>query len=446
MSARQDPWSSGIEHIVASRPRVAVIGAGISGLGAALRASTYADVELFELEPRLGGHAQTRLAANDVPVDVGFIVYNEPTYPLLTQLLADLGVATRRAPMSFSVRCDECGLELAGGTRRQLLESVLRHRRVFPLMQGIVALRRAAVQTLEAGALDDSTSLRAWAAEHRIPEHTLGHYLVPLTAAVWSTPPGAALDMPAATTLQFLDNHGLLRGRPPRWRTVVGGSATYVQALRRALEARGASVHLALGVRSVQRLDAGVRLVDRDGRHHDFDRVILATHPDISLALLDDPTPLEQELLGAWRYTDNDVVLHHDAAVLPTRRRMWAAWNYRISSCAADSGPARLSYQMDILQSLRAQVPWTVTVNPAPGEVRPELETYRTSSAHPVYDAAARASQRRMEELDLAAQASTSTWFCGAWRGSGFHEDGLRSGYAAADSMLAVRTGQVALT
>jgi len=435
MMSDYQPKHSGAEH----RPHVAVIGGGISGMGAALRLSDAARVTMYERSPLLGGHADTQAVVGDagvVDIDTGFIVYNERTYPHLTELFARLDVATKPAPMTFSVCCDECGLQFAGGSVLQLLSSLVRHRSAAPLLAGIVRFRRAASHALDAGELDPDITLAAWTELHGVSELVRTHYVVPLTAAVWSTPPGQALDMPAATTLEFLDNHGLVRGTPPQWRTVVGGSRTYVGAVARELRARGVLLASDRTVTRVERTSNGCRVHDTSGTALEFDHVVFATHPDTTLELLAGPTMLERELLAAFEYTPNEVVLHEDPRVLPRRRVHWAAWNYRLATCSADSGPTRLTYQMDILQSLGGSVPYCTTVNALDDEIEPARIHARLAYAHPRFDADALRAQRRMGEL-ASAGARTHTWHCGAWQGHGFHEDGLRSGYAAADALIA---------
>lgn len=312
------------------------------------------------------------------------------------------------------------------------------------LIAGIVAFRRAGRRSLRDGVPTELT-LREWAARERVATEVVTHYLVPLTSSVWSIEPGRALDMPADTTLRFLDNHGLLGGRPPRWRTVEGGSRSYVDAVRRSLLQRGVDIRTGSTIVRIEReMPAGiVSVTDSAGNVEHYDRVIVAAHSDDALALLADPTDLERDVLGDVAYTSNEVILHDDPTPLPSDPRLWAAWNYRMEDCAAAAGPPRLTYQMNILQHLPARRTLSVTVNPASGEVAPDRILRTRSYSHPRYDLAARAAQQRVPDLHRAGCSDTHTFYCGAWQRWGFHEDGLWSGYAAADALLeSLRVGE----
>ena len=416
--------------------RVAVIGAGVSGLGAAWALRHAHEVTILELDDRLGGHANTR----DVPdggrtqaVDTGFIVHNRRTYPELIALFDELDIDTQETEMSLSVECTECGIQYAGRRPLSLLVGVLRRPRLLPLLLGIRRMLRAAADDLERG-IDPDLTLEEWARSRGCSNHLLSHFLMPLTASVWSAPPGEALAMPAAYILGFLDNHGMLSMDRLPWLTIPGGSRVYVAAMRERLERDGVAIRCNAGVATVDRSPHDVTVTLHDGTSDTFDAVVLATHADHSLAMLTEPTPLERELLGAWDYTTNVAALHDDESMLPTQRSARAGWNYRIDSCSGEGSLPTITYFMNRLQRLPASRPWSVSLN-ATDRIRPESIVYATEYAHPRFDAAAVRTQARLQELD-AQVATTHTAFCGAWRGFGFHEDGFRSGLEAARALL----------
>ncbi|MCW2922913.1 MAG: protoporphyrinogen oxidase [Thermoleophilia bacterium] len=411
--------------------RVAIIGGGVSGLGAAWALRHGHEVELLEADDRLGGHANTRDVAEDgrvLAVDTGFIVHNERTYPELLALFAELDVPTRTTEMSLSVECRECGLQYAGRRPWSLVVGALRRPRLLVLLRDIGRFMRRARRDLERG-IDDDVTLAEWAAGIGASELLVSHFLLPLAASVWSAPPGQALEMPAGAILAFLDNHGMLSTRRLEWRTVCGGSREYVVRMRRELERCGVRLRTGAGVAAVRREGDGVQLTLRDGSRERFDAVVLAVHADHALGLLADADPLERELLSTWTYTPNHAQLHDDASVLPTQRSARASWNYRMSHCSGDDAAPVVTYLMNRLQGLEAEGSWCVTLNGA-DHVDPARVGYETAYRHPQLDAATLRAQRRMPELDAQA-GRTRTVACGAWRGYGFHEDGLRSGLEA---------------
>ena len=416
--------------------RIAVVGAGVSGLGAAWALRHAHDVTILERDERLGGHANTR----DVPdgsrtlaVDTGFIVHNRRTYPELIALFEELDVPTQETEMSLSVECTECGIQYAGRRPWSLVVGVLRRPRLLPLLVQIRRALRHAAADLERG-VDPDLTLAEWARSRGCSDHLLSHFLMPLTAAVWSAPPGEALQMPAAYILGFLDNHGMLSMSRLQWRTIPGGSRVYVNAMRAALERDGVTIRCSAGVSTVDRSPDAVTITLDDGTSETFDAVVLATHADHSLAMLTEPTPLEQQLLGAWTYTPNSALLHDDERMLPSQRSARAGWNYRIDTCAGDGAHPKITYFMNRLQRLPASRPWSVSLN-AVDQVRPDRVVYATDYRHPRFDADAVRTQARLHELDEQVW-TTRTAFCGAWRGFGFHEDGLRSGLVAARALL----------
>lgn len=411
--------------------RIAIIGAGIAGLAAAhtLQASGAARVSLFEAGSHFGGHAHTvdvTLDGVTHGVDTGFLVYNERTYPLLVQWFRELGVETAPSDMSFSVQAHADGLEWCGSD----LSSVFAQRRnllrpaFWALLRDLLRFNRQATQLAQRG--DDTRlaqTVGAFLDEHGYGQPFRRWYLLPMVACIWSCPVPQMLQFPIGTLVRFCHNHGLLQLRDrPQWYTVRGGSRQYV----RRIVAQLPDARLHTPVIGVRRLAAGALVKTAGGIEH-FDQVVFACHSDQALRLLgSDAGPRETELLGAVRYQRNRAVLHTDASLLPRRPKAWAAWNH-------ESGGERvcLHYLINRLQPLPWAQPVVVSLNPVraprPGSVLREIDY-----EHPVFDLAAIAAQRRLHEL----QGQRRTWFCGAWTGYGFHEDGLRSGREVAQALL----------
>ncbi len=438
------------------------MGSGVSGMTAGYVLSHTDYVTIFEADSRLGGHADTHLVTPPfgppVGVDTGFIVYNEHTYPLITRLFAELGVATQPAEMSMSVRCASCGLQYAGKRGLGGLTPGLAHgrpserARYLHMLAEIPRFHRAARRHLTEGHLTEGHLTGGHLTEGHLTQdvlarpdqaepQTLGeflrarrfgayfaaHFALPLVAAVWSCPPGTALRYPARYLFAFLANHGMLSvsGSPP-WRTVTGGSRHYVERAAKRLH----DIRLSTPVRAVRRHPDGVELRDAAGEVHRFDAVVVATHPDQALRLLDPPTPAEHEVLGAFAYTRNPALLHTDVTLLPSRPGIRASWNYEIGGCRPGDGPPpQISYYMNRLQSLPAAQDYIVTLG-GDGLVDPDQVIDRMDYAHPVYTPASVAAQRRLPELN-----TTITAFAGAYHGWGFHEDGCRSGVQAARAL-----------
>ncbi|MFT9090120.1 MAG: FAD-dependent oxidoreductase [Gluconacetobacter sp.] len=409
------------------RERIAVVGAGITGLSCAWLLGRHHEVTLVEAEGRLGGHSHT-MEADGTPVDTGFVVYNEPAYPNLTALFAHLGVETDVTDMSFSVSLRQDGRERgeleygASGLRGLFAQpgNALRPR-FWSMLTDIARFYRRA--PLDAASLGEN-SLSDYLCAGGYGDAFLQDHLYPMIAAIWSCPAGQAGSLPAATFIRFCENHGLLKlvGRPS-WRTVRGGSRTYVARLRERFQGQ---VRLAEPVLAVHRNDRGVVLTSAAGAFR-FDHVVLACHADQAVSLLADPSPLEREILGAFRTTCNEVVLHGDPTAMPRRRAAWAAWNY-----TGGEGEVAVTYWMNRLQHLPCGRDWFVTLNPG----RPlDGTVLRRSVAHPVFDIAALRAQARLWSI----QGSRCTWFCGAWWGAGFHEDGLQAGLAVAEALGGVR-------
>ncbi len=417
---------------MAARRRVAVIGAGVSGLTAAYLLQREFDVVLYEAEPRLGGHAHTHdvVTADDrvVPVDSGFIVHNQVTYPNLLRLFGELGVETQPSDMSMSVHCDECGLEYAGqrgfnglfAQRRNLANAAY-----LRMLVQVKTFHREARAFLAASG-NDTVTLGRFLAARRFSPYFVRHFLVPLVAAVWSCPPETTFEYPARSLFSFFDHHGLLAVKgSPEWRTVVGGSRSYVERVGKELSVTSVSNP----VRSVRRVTDGVEVRDALDGPAAYHAAVIATHADQALALLPDPTPVERRALGAFGYSVNDTVLHTDRALLPHDRRAYASWNYRLESCAGSGAPVTLSYHMNRLQRLDEPADYVVTLNGsdriADAEVIARM-TYR----HPVYTTGSVAAQAEMPALNTDRLA-----FAGAYQGWGFHEDGCAAGVRAAASL-----------
>ncbi|MFI8965938.1 NAD(P)/FAD-dependent oxidoreductase [Streptomyces sp. NPDC053493] len=406
---------------------IAVVGAGVAGLTAAHLLNRAHDVVLYEAEGRLGGHAHTHglpaAGGGTLRVDTGFIVHNERTYPHLLRLFRELGVATQDAEMSMSVRCDGCGLEYAGARGiRGLLGggNALRGRHLRTLAD-VPRFHRAARRLLSAG--DTDATFGDFLRAHRFPAHFVSHFAVPLVSAVWSCAPDTALHYPAGYLFRFLDHHGLLSVTgSPQWKTVVGGSATYVERLAKSLS----SVRTTTPVRAVVRGAGRATVVTADGESAEHAAVVIAVHPDQALRLLADPTEEERRVLGAFTYSRNDTVLHRDTSLLPRSPHARASWNYRLPSCTARPGTVQVSYDMNRLQRLAAHEPHIVTLN-AGDRVDESTVLARMTYEHPVYTPRSVAAQRL-----LPALRSSVTAYAGAYHGWGFHEDGCRSGVDAA--------------
>jgi predicted NAD/FAD-binding protein len=404
------------------RKRVAIIGAGISGLASAHFLNRRHDVVLFEAGAYLGGHANTvdvELEGRRHAVDTGFLVYNEKTYPNLVALFAELGVDHVASDMSFSVSMGDGQLEWAGTS----LDTVFAQRRKLAspaflrMLADILHFNRNAPRFAEESGRDGAT-LGELLTRQRYGALFRDAYLLPMAAAIWSSSPRDILGFPALTFLRFCLNHALLQvnGRP-QWRTVRGGSRQYVQRIAANLP----DCRLNTPVRRVRRVDGRV-VVDTAAGSETFDAVVFATHAPTTLALLADATYSETGLLGAVRYQPNTAWLHTDVRLLPQRRKVWAAWNYLSSDQVDGSRPVCVSYWLNQLQSLPFQAPVVVTLNPQTPPA-PDKALARFEYDHPIMDQAAIKAQEALSQI----QGRGGVWYAGAWTGYGFHEDGLKS-------------------
>ena len=423
--------------------KVAIVGSGISGLAAAHRLRGHAHLTLFEAGDYFGGHTHTVDITLPTPqgstrwgVDTGFLVFNERTYPQLIALLAELQVATAPSDMSFSVQVPAArgdqALEWSGSSlatvfaqKRNLLSP-----RFWGMLSDLLRFNRLCTQLAEQGRdAEMAEPLQSFLERHRFGYAFRDWYFLPMLGCIWSCPTDQMLQFPVATMIRFCHNHGLLQVNDrPQWHTVVGGARHYVEKIVATLD----DARLNTPVHRIERDAAGVTLHSARGAER-FDHVVLAAHSDQALALLAEPSASESEVLGAIRYQPNRAVLHTDTSVLPQRPAAWAAWNYeRADDSARESSRVCLHYLLNKLQPLPFEQPIVESLNPVRPIARHKILA-EFDYSHPVFDMAAIAAQQRVPEL----QGQQHTWYCGAWTGYGFHEDGLKSGLAAADALLA---------
>ncbi len=411
--------------------KVAIVGAGVSGLVCAHALHREHEVVVFEAEERPGGHANTvhvETSTGVYDIDTGFIVYNDRNYPAFERLLRELDVATQPSDMSFGVS-DGAGFEYNGSSLNGLF-AVRRHALTPSFARMIADLARFNRDARELLRSDEDPSLRQWLEHKDYSRMFVERLIVPQASAVWSAEPEQMWSFPARFLLEFFDNHGMLGfARRPQWRTVTGGSRNYVEALIAPWRER---LRLATPVRRVVRHPDCVEVSARGSEAERFDAVVFATHSDEALGLLADPSELERELLAAIPYQLNEAVLHTDSSLLPRRRRAWASWNYHLG--ADDTGRATVTYYMNRLQSLRADREFCVTLNRTRA-IDPEHVIARFEYAHPVYTPRGVAAQARHQQIS----GHNRTHYCGAYWGWGFHEDGVASGLRAARELVAAR-------
>jgi len=418
---------------------IAVIGSGIAGMSAAWLLSQRHRVTVYDRAEHIGGHANTvdvDPGDGPIPVDTGFIVFNDRNYPNLNALFAHLDVPVATSEMSFSVSADHGRFEYGGAALSRLFGQ--RRNIVRPeFWRMLVDIRRFYAEASESFAdTPEFMTLGEYLGRQRLGQAFVRDHLLPMTAAIWSTPAEQMLDYPARSLFRFMHNHGLLGlSDRPQWSTVRGGRREYVQRLTADIRDR---IRLNTAVEAVTRLPLGVRVEDRQGGVAEFDEVVFACHADEALGLLKDADGAEQRMLGAFRYQKNMAVLHTDKSLMPRRRRVWASWNYLARQAEGEGGDDAqqlcVSYWMNNLQPLDTQHDLFLTLNPVS---QPAEGTILRSVPydHPVFDAAA----IRMRGLMWNIQGHRRTWFCGSYLGDGFHEDGVQAGLAVAEALGGVR-------
>ncbi|MEL7167038.1 MAG: FAD-dependent oxidoreductase [Pseudomonadota bacterium] len=415
------------------RRRIAVIGAGISGMGAAYQLSRTHDVTLFEAEGRLGGHARTIMAGKrgDQPVDTGFLVFNYANYPRMAELFAELDVPVVKSNMSFGASIDGGRIEY-GLASLSALFAQKRNAANPKFLRMVRDIFHFNANALRIANEDRSRTTAQFLEVLGTGNWFRDYYLLPLSGAIWSTPTEKIMDFPAHAMIQFFENHALLSHTGQhQWWTVDGGSVEYVRRLEAAMLGNRVDIRLGAPVQQVLRGGFGVRIKAWGGAYEDFDEVVFATHSDDSLKMLGDATGIEQTALGAVKYQPNDIILHRDESIMPKRRQVWSSWVYTEDK-AAQSDRIDLTYWINSLQPVPMDDPHFVTLN-TKRTIREEMIYDQTVLRHPVYDLEALAAQDVVRTMNGA----NSTWFCGAWMRHGFHEDGYSSAVDVADAILA---------
>ncbi len=419
---------------------IAVIGSGISGLSSAWLLSKKHNVTLFESDDRIGGHTNTVTIESNgktVPVDTGFICFNEATYPNLTALFKHLGVKVHPTDMNFAASIANGAYEYAGGTYTGLIgqPSNIFKPRHWSMVKDILRFFKEAPKDL--ATLSESENLSQYLKRNNYSTYFVDAHLLPMAAAIWSSRLEDMMDYPARAFIQFFQNHGLLQveGRP-KWGTVDGGSRQYVEKI---LADASFSVKTNSPVETIVRRPNGVTVKTKEGTAHEFDQVVVASHGDQALAMLDTPTTEETNLLGCFKYAKNHAVLHRDRKLMPKRRLTWASWNYldfanKLDQPRKEAKDLCVTYWMNSLQNLATKEQIFVTLNPSEN-IRIEKVDARFDYMHPLFDTSAMRAQKELWSL----QGVNRTWFCGAHFGAGFHEDGLQSGLAVAEQLGGIR-------
>ena len=408
--------------------RIAVVGSGVAGLSAAWLLKDTADVTVFEKALKAGGHVNT-VDVDGIGIDTGFIVHNDRNYPMFRRFLAHLGVTTQPSDMSFAASLAGGRIEWAGDSlsklfaRRQLLFSPSHWR----MLADVVRFNRHAKRLVNDDELPEG-SIEEFVAAHYYGNGLLERYLLPMVGAIWSAPTQSARSFPTAALLRFFDNHGLLDlTNRPQWRTIVGGSQRYVDAVAETL---GQRLRLDAHVSAIQRSQERAQVALADGRTESFDHVIMACHPPASRQIVADLDFQETRTLAAFSFTDNRAILHTDAELMPRCRRAWSSWNYLAKDTATSNSGVSVSYWMNRLQRLPTTTQYFVSLNPEKTP-RSECVISEMRYEHPVYDQAAIEAQPTLTDI----QGRGGLWHCGAWCANGFHEDGFASGVRVAHAL-----------
>lgn len=413
---------------------IAIIGTGIAGLTAAYKLQSHHQITVFEATDRIGGHTATadvELDGISYAIDTGFIVFNDWTYPNFIALMEELGIAWRDSDMSFGVSCETTGLEYAGvNGRLALYNGLFAQRRnllapsYITMLLDILRFNKHAIEHFENDTIPDMV-LQDYLQHIGVGDKCRDYYIVPMASAIWSTPFTDMLAFPVRFMLPFMYRHGLLNvHNRPQWRTLTGGSQAYLKPMSAAFANR---IRLSTPVSGVARTDSGVRVTSPQGTE-EFDQVIFACHSDQALEILRDADQNEREILSAIRYQSNDVVLHTDASVMPVNKRAWASWNYFLT--ADRNGLPRVSYDMNRLMGIQSRHQFLVSLNDI-DRIAPESILGRYEYAHPIFSSKAAAAQERWSQINGVRH----TWFCGAWWGKGFHEDGVVSALRIAEAL-----------
>ncbi len=415
--------------------RIAIIGAGISGLTAAYRLSPAHDITLFEANDYLGGHTHTvnvEWQGERQAIDTGFIVFNDWTYPKFIELLDELGVRSQPTAMGFSVRCDAIDLEYNGSSfnglfaqRRNLLRPGF-----YRMLRDVLRFNREAPELVLGQATSNETTVGEFLARHRYSREFAEYYLLPMGAAIWSCPLGTFENFPIQFIIEFYRNHGLLSIRHrPTWRVIEGGSRTYVEKMVQRFRER---IQLSTPIECVRRSASEVIVVPRNRPPETFDHVVFACHSDQALRMLADPTATERAVLSEFPYGRNIAVLHTDPGVLPKRQRAWASWNYRLTGEPSkhNEQAATVTYQMNMLQNLQSKHVYNVTLN-SDDRIDPAKVIQRFEYHHPIFTVRRATAQARHPELINVQRTS----FCGAYWGNGFHEDGVVSALRVCEAL-----------
>ncbi|NNG01724.1 MAG: NAD(P)-binding protein [Desulfobacteraceae bacterium] len=404
--------------------KIAIVGTGISGLVTAYLLSPDHEITVFETDDYIGGHTHTvdvDRPGGTIAVDTGFIVFNENTYPNFIKLMSQLGVAWQPSSMSFSVQCAKTGLIFSPSTFNSLFAQRINLFRpsFYRMLRDAIRFRREASDFLKKD--DDQMALGKYLEKEKYGREFIDHFIIPMGSAIWSSDPKRFLDFPARYFVRFFQNHGFLNIRnQPEWRTIKGGSRQYIEPLTRRFKDK---IRLNSRVKTIRRHKGHVALTLGNGSQHTFDQVAIATHSDQALTMLADPSDSEIEILGAIPYQENLTMLHTDTLLMPKYRPAWASWNYHIPKNEMDR--VALTYNMNLLQDLTVAEQFCVTLN-LPGVVNPEKLIKRIVYHHPIYDPGGLAARKRRGEIN----GVNRTWFCGAYWGYGFHEDGVNSALA----------------